>query len=87
MKSILNLIFFKNTQPAYQSSSFQHEAPSKPTIKVEPQFAMQNNVALKEDYQVAEISFDEFKSATLIIERRKLPRKPGETRSAYTTKQ
>ncbi len=87
MKSILNLIFFKNAQPAYQSSSFQHEASSVPAIKVEPQFAMQNNVTLKEDYQVAEISIDEFKSATLRVERRKFPRKPGETRSSYSTKQ
>ena len=87
MKSILNLIFFKNVQPAYQSSSFQHEAPSRPLIKVEPQSAIQHNATLKEDYQVAEISLDEFKNATLTVERRKFPRKPGETRSSYTTKQ
>jgi hypothetical protein len=42
---------------------------------------------MKEDYQVSEISFDEFKSSTLKVERRKLQRKPGETRRGYSTKQ
>ena len=92
MKSIFNLIFSKNTQSTFQNSSFEQSSYSNtgrlnPTKKTEPQFSIFDNATLKEDYQVAEISFDEFQSSTLRVERRKLPRKPGETRSAYTTKQ
>ena len=92
MKSIFNLIFSKNTQSTFQNSSFEQSSYSNTgrlnqTKKTEPQFSIFDNAPLKEDYQVAEISFDEFQSSTLRVERRKLPRKPGETRSAYTTKQ
>lgn len=92
MKSIFNLIFSKNTQSTFQNSSFQQSSYrnagySNQISKTEPQFSIFDNVPLSEDYQVAEISFDEFKSSTLKVERRKFPRKPGETRSAYTTKQ
>jgi hypothetical protein len=92
MKSIFNLIFSKNTKSTFQNSSFQrssyHNAGRSSQIsKTEPQFSIFDNALMKEDYQVAEISFDEFKSSTVKVERRKFPRKPGETRSAYSTKQ
>ena len=92
MKSIFNLIFSKNTKSTFQNSSSQHSSfnnsgRSSQTSKTEPQFSIFDNAPMKEDYQVAEISFDEFKSSTVKVERRKFPRKPGETRSAYSTKQ
>ena len=92
MKSIFNFIFSKNTKSTFQNSSFQRSSydnagRSSQTSKIEPQFSIFDNAPMKEDYQVAEISFDEFKSSTVKVERRKFPRKPGETRSAYSTKQ
>lgn len=92
MKSIFNLIFSKNTNLAFQNSSFQHSSyhntgSSSQTSESEPQFSIFDNAPMKEDYQVDEISFDEFKNSTLKVERRKFQRKPGETRSAYSTKQ
>jgi len=87
MKSIFDLIFPKNTKSTFQHSSFHNAGHIKQTSKTEPQFSIFDNALLKEDYQVAEISFDEFKSSSLKVERRKSPRKPGETRSAYSTKQ
>lgn len=92
MKSIFNLIFSKNTKSTFQNSSSRHSnfnnsGRSSQSSKTEPQFSIFDHAPMKEDYQVAEISFDEFKSSTVKVERRKLPRKPGETRSAYSTKQ
>lgn len=92
MKSIFNLIFSKNTKSTFHNSSYQQSSlsnagHSKKISKNEPQFSIFDNAPLKDDYQVAEISFDEFKSSTLKVERRKFPRKPGETRSVYSTKQ
>lgn len=92
MKSIFNLIFSKNTKSTFQNSSSRHSnfnnsGRSSQSRKTEPQFSIFDHAPMKEDYQVAEISFDEFKSSTVKVERRKLPRKPGETRSAYSTKQ
>lgn len=92
MKSIFNLIFSKNTKSTFQNyssqlSSFHNTERSNQTSKTEPQFSIFDHAPIKEDYQVAEISFDEFKSATVKVERRKLPRKLGETRRAYSTKQ
>jgi hypothetical protein len=92
MKSIFNLIFSKNTKSTFQNYSSKHSGihnagRSNQTSKTEPQFSIFDNAPMKEDYQVSEISFDEFKSSTLKVERRKLQRKPGETRRGYSTKQ
>lgn len=95
MKSIFNFIFPKNTKSTFQnssfeSSSFQNAGRINQAIKTsnnEPQFGIFDHALINDDYQVAEISFDEFKSSTVKVERRKFPRKPGETRSTYSTKQ
>ena len=95
MKSIFNFIFSKNTKSTFQNSSFQnssfktvsHISQASKISKNEPQLSIFDNVSINDEYEVAEISFDEFKSSTVRVERRKFPRKPGETRSAYSTKQ
>ncbi|MDI1361525.1 hypothetical protein [Methylotenera sp.] len=96
MKSIFNFIFSKNTKSTFQNSSFQnssfhnaaHISQASKISKNEPQLSIFDNAPINDGcYQVAEISFDEFKSSTVRVERRKFPRKPGETRSAYSTKQ
>lgn len=95
MKSIFNFIFSKNTQSTFPNSSFQnssfhnasHISQASTIVKNEPQVSIFDNLPINDDYQVAEISFDEFKSSTVRVERRKFPRKLGETRSAYSTKQ
>jgi hypothetical protein len=95
MKSIFNFIFSKNTKSNFQNSSFQnssfhnadHFSKTSKNSKNESQLSIFDNATISDDYQVAEISFDEFKSSTIRVERRKFPRKPGETRSAYSTKQ
>jgi hypothetical protein len=94
MKSIFNFIFPKNTKSTFQRSNTQkasiHEADrfsqASKVSKNDPQLSIFENVPLNDDYQVAEISFDEFKSSAVRVERRKFPRKPGETRSIYSTK-
>jgi len=95
MKSIFNFIFSKNTKPAFQKASTRnsnvhnagHTHQASKISKNEPQLSIFDHVLMDDDYQVAEISFDEFMSSTLRVERRKLPRKSGETRSTYCTKQ
>ena len=95
MKSIFNFIFSKNTKSTFQNSSFQnssfhsagHISQSSKISKNEPQLSIFDSAPINDDYQVAEISFDEFKSSTVRVERRKFQRKPGETRSTYSTKQ
>ena len=85
MKSIFNLIFNKNTKSTFQNAGGMSQASR--ISQDEPQFSIFDHALMNDDYQVAEISFDEFKSSAVKVERRKLPRKPGETRSTYSTKQ
>jgi len=85
MKSIFNLIFNKNTKSTFQNAGGMSQASR--ISQVEPQFSIFDHALMNDDYQVAEISFDEFKSSAVKVERRKFPRKPGETRSTYSTKQ
>lgn len=90
MKSIFNLIFSKNTQSAFKNSSLQnagHISQASKISKNEPQLSIFDYAPIDDDYQVAEISFDEFKNSAVSVERRKLPRKSGETRSTYCAKQ
>lgn len=89
MKSIFNFIFSKKTKSTFQNSSFYnagHTIQARKISKNEPQLSIFDNVPKNDGYQVVEISFDEFKSSTVSVERRKFSRKPGETRSAYSTK-
>ncbi|MES1988501.1 MAG: hypothetical protein V4440_10820 [Pseudomonadota bacterium] len=85
MKSIFNLIFNKNTKSTFQNAGGMSQASR--ISQDEPQFSIFDHALMNDDYQVAEISFDEFKSSAVKVERRKFPRKPGETRSTYSTKQ
>ena len=85
MKSIFNLIFHKNTKSTFQNAGGMNQASRM--SQDEPQFSIFDHALINDDYQVAEISFDEFKSSAVKVERRKFPRKPGETRSTYSTKQ
>lgn len=85
MKSIFNFIFPKNTKSTFQNAGGMNQASRM--SQDEPQFSIFDHALIKDDYQVAEISFDEFKSSAVKVERRKFPRKPGETRSVYNTKQ
>ena len=71
MKSIFNFIFSKNTQSTFPNSSFQnssfhstsHISQASKVVKNEPQVSIFDNLPINDDYQVAEISFDEFKSS------------------------
>lgn len=91
MKSIFNLLFSKNNQPSFNNTSFHKAAlqnvnSMEQVRKVESEISIFDKTVALDSYQVDEISFEEFKSSVR-IERRKTPRKPGETRSAYSTKQ
>jgi hypothetical protein len=81
MKSIFNSIFSKNNKPIFQNQS-NHNLDSKDI----PHFSILESKPQKSDYEVAEISYEEFKNSVL-MERRKHPRKSGETRREYLTKQ
>ena len=79
MKSIFNFIFPKNTKStfqksyAYQSKSHQVDNLSK-AKNAETKISIFDKIPMQNSYEVAEISFDEFKNSRN-IERRKLPRK------------
>jgi hypothetical protein len=74
MKSILDSIFSKNTKPIYQNQGHQNI----------PEFAITENGPMKNDYEVAEISYEEF-IQSVSQERRKVARGNGEIRSSYNT--
>ena len=98
MKSIFNLIFPKNNKSTFHNTSFyQHDLSNeskasnnsnqiKQAKAVEQEANIFETISSTDSYLVDEISLDEFKSSGR-VERRKFPRKPGETRSAYFTKQ
>lgn len=81
MKSIFNSIFSKNAKPIFQNHNYQNQ--DNEDI---PHFAISENGPMKCDYEVAEISYEEF-TRPAIQERRKTPRKSGETRSTYKSTQ
>lgn len=86
MKSIFNSIFSKNAKPIFQNHSYQNQDHQSHDNEDIPHFAISENGPLKCDYEVAEISYEEF-TRPAIQERRKTPRKSGETRSTYNSTQ
>jgi hypothetical protein len=87
MKSIFNFIFSKKTQSTSHNPSISMANQLQLNQgNIEPRYNIFTEAPIQDSYQVDEISFDEFKNSAR-IERRKFPRKPGETRSAYSTKQ
>jgi hypothetical protein len=91
MKSIFNYIFPKNTKSTFQKPYVQHSSLYNPDYvtkgsRTESELSFFDNIPMQNSYEVAEISFEEFKN-TVKVERRKSPRKSNETRSVYTTKQ
>lgn len=81
MKSIFNSIFSKNAKPSHQAQHFVNQRDENI-----PHFTITENTSKQSDYEVAEISYEEFTQAAL-LERRKAPRKQGETRSTYFNQQ
>ncbi|NOU25866.1 MAG: hypothetical protein HOO90_10090 [Methylotenera sp.] len=81
MKSIFNSIFSKNSKPAYHAQGYANQSDENI-----PHFTITENKSMQSDYEVAEISYEEFTKAAL-LERRKAPRKQGETRSTYFNQQ
>jgi hypothetical protein len=79
MKSIFNSIFSKNSNLIFQNQG-NHNLDDQNI----PNFSSYESKPPRIDYEVAEISFEEFKNS-VTIERRKHSRKPGETRSEYRT--
>ncbi|MDP1766285.1 MAG: hypothetical protein Q8K83_05215 [Methylotenera sp.] len=86
MKSIFNSIFSKNAKPVFRSPNYQNQEHQNNDNEDIPHFAISENGPLKCDYEVAEISYEEFTRPD-IQERRKTPRKSGETRSTYNLAQ
>lgn len=85
MKSLFNFIFSKKTTSNFKNTSFENSKVSNEpsNIKeIDPLPSFFDTIPANDDYQVAEISLEEFTSTT-IIERRILPRNLEETRSAY----
>ena len=72
MKFNLNSIFSKNTKQVHQNQSFQNV----------PVFNINENGPMKIDYEVAEMSYEEY-STFVCQERRKSVRGNGEIRNAY----
>lgn len=72
MKFNLNSIFSKNTKQNHQNQSYQNI----------PAFTIRENGPTKNDYEVAEMSYEEY-STFVCHERRKSVRGSGEIRSAY----
>ncbi len=90
MKSMFNFIFSKKTKSTFQNSNFYNAGHTIQTRKIsenESQLSIFDNVPKSDSYQVTEISFDEFKSSAVSVERRKFPRKTDGTRSAYSIKE
>lgn len=86
MKSIFNSIFSKNAKPTFQNHKYQNQGHQNQDNEEILHFSISENGPMKCDYEVAEISYEEF-IRPAIQERRKTPRKSGETRSTYNATQ
>ncbi|MDI1307879.1 MAG: hypothetical protein PSV17_00415 [Methylotenera sp.] len=84
MKSFFNFIFPKKTTSNFKNSRFQNSTnisqPSK-ISEIDLQPSIFDTLPANDDYEVAEISLEEFESTTM-IERRKLSRNADEARTA-----
>ena len=78
MISIFDSIFRKNVK-----QNFQNPSDSDYVFQNMPVFSISEIKPIKNNYEVAEISYEEF-TKSVTYERRKQPRKQGETRRAYT---
>ena len=77
MRFSFNSLFSKNTKPNYQIHDDQNSEHENVY-----HFSMSEIKPKQIDYEVAEISYEEF-TKSVLFERRKHPRKLGETRKAY----
>jgi hypothetical protein len=77
MRFNLDSIFPKNSKPMYQNQGNQNSE-----YENVHHFSISAIKPIQNDYEVAEISYEEFTNSVL-LERRKQPRKLGETRRAY----